>query len=80
MIMIFLLPGVWPWSLEGMLRYFRETQGLLPGRFTILTNGKQNSGPEHSVQQSCFPCTLVSHLPEKGLRGPAMVTNNGLKS
>ena len=63
--------------------YFQETQGLLPGRFKILTNGKQNSGPEHSVQQSCFPCTHVSHLPEKlgkRLRGTAMVTRGGLKS
>ena len=44
--------------------YFQETQGLLPGRFNILSNGKQNSGSEHSVQQSCFPCTYVSHLPK----------------
>ena len=42
----------------------RPKPGLLPGRFTILTNGKQDSGPEHSVQRSCFPCTHVSHLPE----------------
>ena len=35
MIMIFLLPGVWPWTLEGILMYFQETQGLLPGRFKI---------------------------------------------
>ena len=27
---------------------------------------KQNSGQEHSVRQSCFPCTYVSHLPENG--------------
>ena len=51
--------GVCPWTLERILRYFQETQRLLPGRFTILTNGKQNSGPEHSVQRSCFPCTCV---------------------
>ena len=31
----FLLPGVWPWTLEEILTYFQETQGLLPGRFTI---------------------------------------------
>ena len=38
----FLLPGVWSWTLEWILMYFQETQGLLPGRFEILSNGKQN--------------------------------------
>ena len=31
----FLLPAVWPWTLEGILMYFQETQGVLPGRFKI---------------------------------------------
>ena len=52
----FLLPGVCPWTLERILRYFRETQGLLPGRLTTLTNGKQNSGPE------TFRSTIVFSL------------------
>ena len=69
----FLLPGVWPWTLEWILMYFQETQGLLPGRFNILSNGKQNSGSEHSVQQSCFPCTYVSLLPKNGC-GVMLVT------
>ena len=56
----------WPWTFEWILMYFQETQGLLPGRFKILSNGKQNSGQEHSVRQSCFPCTYVPHLPENG--------------
>ena len=75
----FLLPGVWPWTLEWILMYFQETQGLLPGRFKILSNRKQNSGQEHSVQQSCFPCTCVPFT-GKRLQGPTMVTRGGLKS
>jgi len=74
----FLLPGVWSWTLEWILMYLQETQGLLPGRFKILSNGKQNSGQEHSTivfsLHTCVPFT------GKRLRGPAMVTRGGLKS
>ena len=35
-----------------------------PGFFT--RSVQQNSGSEHSVQQSCFTCTHVSHLPKNG--------------
>ena len=39
--------------------FYRPDYLSLGLRGWILTNGKQNSGPEHSVQRSCFPCTRV---------------------
>ena len=58
--------------------YFQETRGLLPGRFKILLNGKQNAGQEHSA--IVFSLHMCVPFTGKRLRGRAMVTRGGLKS
>ena len=76
----FLLPGVWYWTLEWILMYLQETQGLLPGQFKILSNGKQNSGQEYSAIVFSVCVDICVPFNGKRLRGPAMVTRGGLKS
>ena len=61
----FLLPGVWPWTLEEILTYFQETQDLLPGRFTI--------SDRVFLAHVCF-------IYLKTAAGPTMVTKGGLRS